>query len=73
MEAMFCAGALVVHLAGQITCTEETCDIGWPDAVHHLIGPTACRTCYPSRETTLGASKRLEFRWGPSVADPGAN
>jgi len=73
VEAMFCAGALVVHFAGQTTCTEENCDIDWPDIGRHLIGPTPCRTCYPSRETTLGESKRIEFKPEFSVADLGAN
>jgi len=54
MEAMFCAGALVVHFAGQITCAESDCDIGWPDVGRHLIGPTRCPICYPSKHATRG-------------------
>jgi len=58
MDLLFCGGALVVHAAGEMTCTEPECDIGWPDVHRHLIGPVRCSICYPCLDA-IGAPSSI--------------
>jgi len=63
IEAAACYGMLVVHLAGQTTCTNPECDTS-PDLERHPRFLTTCRTCYRSRG--------LSDRWGlESLAERG--